>query len=258
MDYKEDILFRTSSKISIPELEEKYGKLLPGDIFFKMAEHKNFEAAKAEFDTWDDGDVFDMQYFLYVAYPFEEWLDDPIDTFIARAFAMKLVSEYNNWPSPDPEMPPSQDDLTLTRLAGILPRIDIAGTAFTIDWKNRELRETANPENKLDVRAMDLSASEDSYLSYYHLRDHKSYLPDEGLTELPQNVMLLEIPNELILDPVAVIQEQPLDTLALLKSYPVREVLKAKLIPLEETLLPQVISENLLKKEGQFKRNIAR
>ncbi|UOE50929.1 hypothetical protein MTO98_07540 [Mucilaginibacter sp. SMC90] len=258
MDYKEDVLFQSSGTISVPELEEKYGKLSPGDIFFKMAEHKNFEAAKAEFDTWEDGDVFDMQYFLYIAYPFEEWLDDPIECFIARAFAMKLIREYNNWSPPEPEIAMSQDDLTLRRLSGVLPHIDIAGTDFIVDWKNRELRESANPGNKLDINAMDLSPSEDGYLSYYHLPDHKRYVPEETLTELPQNVMLLEIPHELVLDPIAVIQEQGLVTLTLLKTYPVQDVLKAKLIPLNETLLPQVISENLLKKEQQSERGIAR
>jgi hypothetical protein len=258
MDYNEDILFQTTSNISIRELEEKYGKLLPGDIFFMMAERKNFEAAKAEFDTWDAGDIFDMHYFLYVAYPFEEWLDDPIESFSARAFAMRLISEYNNWPHPAPEMPLSQDGLTLRRLAGVLPHIDIAGTDFTVDWKNRELRETANPINKLDIRTMELSPSEDSYLSYYHLLKRENYVPEEALTEMPQNVMLLEIPREQLLDPFAVIQEQGLDTLALLKSYPVLESIKAKLTPLEETLLPQVIAENLLKTDQRSMRGIAR
>jgi len=258
MDHPEDVLFQTTSNISIPELEEKYGELLPGDIVFKMAEHKNFEAAKAAFKPWFDANAFDIHYFLHVAFPFEEWLEDPIDSFIARSFVMKLLDEYNDRPRADRERPLSTEALTLRRLAGELPHLAIDETDFTVDWKNRELRETANPSNKLDLHAMELSPQENSYLSYYHLADRKNYVPDEFMIELPQNVMLLEIPHELILDPVAVIQEQGLDNLSLLRNHPVLAGLSGKLIPLTETLLPQIIAENLLTQEQQVKSKIGR
>ncbi|SEO10580.1 hypothetical protein SAMN05192574_105323 [Mucilaginibacter gossypiicola] len=247
METPEEILFRSTGHITISELTEKYGELGPGDIVFKMAEHKNFDAAKAEFDTWEEMEVFDMQYYLTEAFPHKEWVEESLDSYIAHCFAMKLVEERNNWPRTAPGQPASQNVLTLKRLAGILPHIDIGGTDFTIDWRLRELRETDKPWNKLNINYMELSPKDDGYLSFYHVFNHELYQLESDLVELPAHVMLLEIPNEMMLDPVAVSRENGLGELALLREFPIREVIRGKLISLRQTALPQIVAQNAAK-----------
>lgn len=56
--------FRTRSSISAEELEETFGPLLTGDLFMKLAEHKNFTAAKALCDSWDEATIWAMETYL--------------------------------------------------------------------------------------------------------------------------------------------------------------------------------------------------
>jgi hypothetical protein len=70
-------------------------------------------------------------------------------------------------------------------------------------------------------------------------------LPPEDLIELPEHVVVLEIPNELDLDPVAVSREYGSDLSELLREHPITENLAAKVIPLMETGLPAMIENNI-------------
>lgn len=236
MEQPEDILFRTTSNISVDELKVLHGELMPADIVLTMAENKNFDAAKAEFETWDDMAVYDMQYFLNVAFPHKEWLEGSADTFIARGFVMKLIDEHNGWPREIPGQPLSADVLTLRRLAGFLPHIDIAGEDFTIDWRLKELRETAKPWNSLQIHEMELSPEGDAYLAFYDKKDHRLYKGDPASPEAQDNVVIIKIPNELSLDPIAVGWEYGLKDLSLLAANPIREKLVAQVIPLNAYL----------------------
>ncbi|WP_432328041.1 hypothetical protein ACRQ5D_33990 [Mucilaginibacter sp. P25] len=236
MEQPEDILFRTTSNITVAELQGIHGDLLPTDIVLTMAENKNFDAAKAEFETWDDTAVYDMQYFLNVAFPHKEWLNGSADTFIARGFVMKLIDEHNGWPREIPGQPLSADVLTLRRLAGFLPHIDLAGEDFTIDWRLKELRETAKPWNSLRIREMELSPEGGAYLAFYDKKDHRLYKGDPASPEVQDNMVIIKIPNELTLDPVAVGWECGLNDLSLLAANPIREKLVAQVIPVKAYL----------------------
>jgi hypothetical protein len=259
METPDEILFKTTSRISAADLTAQYGELGQADIVFLLAEHKNFEAAKAAFDTWGDMDVFDMQYYLTQAFPHQEWLLEPLDSYIAHAFVMKLVDERNNWARELPGQPLSAEVLVLRRLAGILPHIDIGGTDFTIDWRMRELRETADPWNRIGLDNMELSPSGDAYLSFYHTGRHQVYQLPDKLLALPEDVMLLEIPLKLLLDPIGTARANGLDDLALLRQCPIRQELHGKLVPLEETLLPQIIAQNLAGSEREcHERHVGR
>ncbi|UOE47809.1 hypothetical protein MTO98_25705 [Mucilaginibacter sp. SMC90] len=247
METPEEILFKSTGNITVPELTEKYGKLGPGDIVFKMAEHKNFDAAKAAFETWDDLDVFDLQYFHTQAFPHKEWIDGSVYRYIAHCFALKLVSDRNNRTPDDTAQPATPETLTLRRLAGKLPRIDIGGIDFTVDWHLQQLRETEKPWNRLNIRDMELFTDGDGYVSYYHVFNHELFQMDDDPVELPAHVMLLQIPNEIILDPIGAAREHGLGDLELLREFPILEVIKGNLISLSETALPEIVAQNAAK-----------
>jgi predicted ABC-type ATPase len=141
-------------------------------------------------------------------------------------------------------------ELLQRRLAGELPRIDIAGNKFIIDWRLKELRENDAPHNRITFEDMQLSPSEEQYVCYYNTQKHRIYDPPANIKTLPKNVVLLEIPHELKLDPVAVAREQGFDPALILKENPIQKDLTAVVKPLSESRLPKMIEENLEKEQA--------
>lgn len=128
------------------------------------------------------------------------------------------------------------------RLAGVLPHIAIAETDFTIDVRLKELRETAVPWNAL--RFADMFDAGENYLFYYRLDSHTCYQPNPQLTALPEKVVMIQLPNELLLDPVAVAREYKADLPLFLQQNPIQGELKAVVKPLAESALPGIIEQN--------------
>ncbi|MBT2560115.1 hypothetical protein J7E50_02620 [Pedobacter sp. ISL-68] len=138
-------------------------------------------------------------------------------------------------------------ELFRLRSAGTLPHIDINGTDFTIDWRLKELRETASPWNNINLKNMEMSRSGEQYLCFYDTVNHREWDFDPDITAPPENVVLLEIPYEVKLDPYAVAREYGIDPAEFISDYPIEKNLVGILKPLTESGLPQVIAENLQK-----------
>ena len=136
-------------------------------------------------------------------------------------------------------------ELLKIRLSGKLPHIDLAGTDFTVDWRLRQLRETELPWKHIDLTYMEMSESGEEYLCFYNTETHEIFEPDENLFEQPQNIVVLEIPYELKLDPVAFAREVGLGETDLLAEHPIQKVLSAKVLPLDEAILSDFIANNL-------------
>lgn len=144
-----------------------------------------------------------------------------------------------------------QAELLKKRLSGVLPHIDLAGTDFTIDWRLRELRETEEPWKHISFND-DLRESESGeYLCFYNLVTHTTYIPPDDLVEMPENVVVLEIPNELDLDPVAVARGYGLAETALIDDHPLSASLAAKVKPLAESGLREFIENNIKRLSSQ-------
>jgi hypothetical protein len=148
----------------------------------------------------------------------------------------------------------TDDALLQRRLAGELPRIDIAGHPFIIDWRLKELRPVDDLSSRLDLKRMAMDADGLNYLCFYHIPTRSELHIDEAITEMPKDTVMLTIPYELKLDPVGVAREYGLDDTYLLHSYPILPDLKAKVTPLEETALPDMILRNK-KKQKNIKTN---
>lgn len=140
---------------------------------------------------------------------------------------------------------------TALRLSGVLPHIDLAGTDFTIDWRLKELRETEEPWKNINLRDMEMSDSGEEYLCFYHTETHELFEPDEDLFEMPESVVVLEIPYEIKLDPVAVAREYGIGETDLLADHPFQMNLAAKVTPLSETGLSKFIEENIKSRNDQ-------
>ena len=142
------------------------------------------------------------------------------------------------------------DDNLAMRLSGKFPHIDLAGTDFTIDWRLKELRETAVPWNRINIHDLTESESGAEYLALYDTKEKRLYDFDDSITTLPENVVGLEIPIGTVLDPVAVAREHGADIIEFVRENPIQENLTALVRPITETGLPELVEENLRKLAG--------
>lgn len=184
---------------------------------------------------------------LLTAQPHESW-----EAYIAHMFLKVLINEYERDKQEkvrvrmeDPVQQQKAEDLLKIRQSGKLPHIDLAGTDFTVDWRLRQMRETELPWKNISFDDFEMDDYGDKYLCFFNTETHELYMPPDDLMELPENVVVLEIPNKLHLDPIAVAREYGSDLSELLREYPITENLTAKVIPLTETGLPALIENNI-------------
>jgi hypothetical protein len=260
----EESLFKSTGKIALAELIAVYPDMGAGDIVLKLAEHKNFDAARAVFQTWDEDSVIIADNLFSQNYRHQADLYATRDKYIAVSFLRKLISDWGTnrleQRNVTPATPGQQQagGLLAIRLQGKLPHIDLAGTDFTIDWRLRQLRETEFPWKNISFEQMDCAESGEEYLFFYHTETHQLVIPEDDLTELPENVVVLEIPYENRLDPVAVARELQIDAALMVLDYPIEENLAAHIIPLSESGLPEMIEYNLKMKNNDHSSGIGR
>jgi hypothetical protein len=137
------------------------------------------------------------------------------------------------------------------RLSGKLPHINLAGTDFTVDWRLRQMRETELPWKNISFEYMETSEDGEELLCFYDTETHELFEPDRSLLEMPKNVVILQIPNEAKLDPVAVARELGIGLTDLLTEHPLKMELSAKVTPLSDSGLQQFIEQNRANLESQ-------
>lgn len=148
-------------------------------------------------------------------------------------------------------------DLWKQRLSGVLPTIDIAGERFVIDLRLQELRHAQNFTPVISLRSFDMDDEGDHYIAFYHPFMRQVVNIDPKLTEFPDGVIAIKMPNELGLDPVAAARKYGMDERELVRLYPIQKDLKAETIPLSETNVPALIQKNrqALREEHEQIRN---
>lgn len=252
METSRNPLFNSTGTITEKELIALYGPLLRGELVLKLAEHENFDAAREEFQTWNEHDINQMDNLLIQNYRLSPQSYRSGKEYIAHSFLKALINDYEHnrlekirIRMEDPVQQQKAAELLQIRQSGKLPHIDLAGTDFTVDWRLRQMRETEQPWKNISFNDFEMDDYGDNYLCFFNTETHDLYIPPEDLKELPQNVVVLEIPNELVLDPVAVAREYGSDLSELLREHPITEILAAKVIQLTETGLPAIIENNI-------------
>ena len=135
------------------------------------------------------------------------------------------------------------DDRIANRLQGMLPRIDIAGDTFIVDWRLQELRHEHDLSSIINLKFLPVSSDGNSYLSYYHVVSKQTVQPDPDIREMPPHVVMIEIPREMTLDPVGVARQYGLKDTQLLRTYPIRDNLKPTVKSLSETPLKELVEK---------------
>ncbi len=258
METSKNPLFNSTGTITEKDLIALYGPMLKGDLVLKLAEHQNFDAAREQFQTWDERSVVEMGNMLGQDYRHQQLLYKTKEKYIAVTFLKALI---NDWEVErlekicdrlaDPIQQKQAAELLKIRLSGKLPHIDLAGTDFTVDWRLRQLRETEEPWKHISLDNLEMDESGEAYLCFYHTLTHEVFIPEEDIKELPVNVVVMEIPYELKLDPVAVARDLGIGETDLLDEHPIQQTLVAKVTPLSESGLPEFIENNLKRLANQ-------
>ncbi|QHS55859.1 hypothetical protein GWR56_10065 [Mucilaginibacter sp. 14171R-50] len=258
MDPSKQPAFKSTGTITEKELNDLYGPMFPVELVLKFAEHKNFDAARESLKTWNEHEVNQADNMLFHNNRLSPQSHNSWEAYIANMFLKVLIDEYEQHKQEkirvrmeDPVQQQKAEELLKIRQSGKLPHIDLAGTDFTVDWRLRQMRETEQPWKNISFEDFEMDDYGDSYLCFFNTQTHELYMPPEDLMELPEDIVVLEIPNELKLDPIAVAREYGSDLSELLREYPITEDLSAKVTPLSESGLPTLIENNIKNRGDQ-------
>ncbi|MBL4677195.1 MAG: hypothetical protein JKY70_13465, partial [Mucilaginibacter sp.] len=127
---------------------------------------------------------------------------------------------------------------------GVLPQIDIAGEKFNIDLRLHELRHAEYFFPVISLKSLDLTDDGWHYEAFYEPVMKQVTTLDTKLTEFPDGIIKIKIPNEIGLDPVGTARIYGMTERDLLRRYPIQKELKAEVIPLSETQVPRLIRQN--------------
>jgi hypothetical protein len=150
-----------------------------------------------------------------------------------------------------------QEALTL-RHEGVLPRVNIAGEDFIVDLRLQELRHARHFFPVISLKSFELTADGWKYEAYYHPLLRQVVAIDPKLTEYPEGVIKIRIPNELGLDPVGTARAYGIDERKLLRRYPIQKLMNAEMIPLSETHIPALIRRNRKQLQKEHQENARR
>jgi len=135
------------------------------------------------------------------------------------------------------------------RRNGELPVIHIAGHDFEIDWNERVIRHVHDNQNIINLRSVPGDAARKEINFYLHTENsHRVYLPATPTT-LPENLVLITLPNEIQLDPLGVARGLGMDDLYFMRKYPLQMRHIAQVTQLKDTALPEIVRRNQIEKE---------
>jgi hypothetical protein len=146
----------------------------------------------------------------------------------------------------------------LQRENGVLPRINIAGQDFTIDLRLQELRHTEFFFPVLSLKSFDLTDDGGHYVAFYEPIMKQVVNIDPKLTEFPDGIIRIKLPNEIGLDPLGTAQKYGMNERELLRRHPIQKELKAEVIPLSETNIPALIQRNREALRQEHRENMQR
>lgn len=130
------------------------------------------------------------------------------------------------------------------RMGGRLPEIDIDGTKFFVEIRLRELRADYRLMSRIDLDKCETGPDGESYRFAYNRETKQMVSIDPKITEWPKDVIILEIPGDVKLDPYAVAREYGMDPQEFVKQHPIEKEQKAKQIPLLETNFLAMMDKN--------------
>jgi len=137
--------------------------------------------------------------------------------------------------------------LLARRLNGNLPSIDLAGLeSFNIDLQAGVLSSRTFIGSIIKLKDLTIMGTpENKYVGFYDLKARKVVDVDAStITQLPENVVFIEVPPMEKLDPVGLARLQGLEDLYHVRQFGIERDLSIKITPLENTILDLYVIQN--------------
>lgn len=146
-------------------------------------------------------------------------------------------------PEADPELCCDPRLLHQRLEQGKLPTISIMGQDYFIDLRMNELRSTDEHWRIVNLDTTEVSTGDKFVFFYDHKNKEVFEVPHDIIVE-PKNVVVVELPNELWLDPIACGRKYADDASHFLQMYPLQHNLQARIRPISQTYLGELIKQN--------------
>ncbi|UUC44197.1 hypothetical protein [Flavobacterium cerinum] len=140
------------------------------------------------------------------------------------------------------ELDEQQEELFRKRQKGILPEIEFPGQIYVIDWRERVLR----AKDKIEVEPIRISERKRGFYgdNNFLIYDTRNRNVIEYKLEEPYsvaNLVVLNIPGGLTLDPVGVARENGLDERKFAAIHPLTQKIVAKVVPVSRAEIRRLI-----------------
>jgi len=158
------------------------------------------------------------------------------------------------------DLPENDHDMLITSTIlhsridnGELPIFRIVSDDFYVVLRAEQLRPVNDWKKPIDLNTAHRTVDGRIIFFYDRIQNSIVQVPD-SITELPKNLVMILLPNEVILDPVGCGSLLKGNPFAFLDKFPPQQKLEARVFPVEESYLPQLIHNNLKAAEMGFKR----
>lgn len=135
---------------------------------------------------------------------------------------------------------------------GQLPIIGIMGQNYFVDLRLNELRSTDEHWKRIDLTEVDVTPADKFAFFYDYTKKEVVDIP-HTITCEPKNVVVVELPHELWLDPIESARKYVDNELDFIDLYPLQHELQARIRPLSGTYVPELIRQNNQKKLKETK-----
>ena len=133
------------------------------------------------------------------------------------------------------------DEAIGRRLKGELPKITLMGKPYIVDIRMQELRSAAQPAERIGIKEMELSPDAEKLRLFFDTKAQQQLSKESVLTSFREGIVLLEFPNEILLDPVGAARLYQLEDTELLSRFPMIMNHQALAIPLTKLAHQEMI-----------------
>lgn len=218
------------------------------DVDFGVLRNKDNIAACIPFDRMQIEDGMYTFYFDFGLGKTQVFVPQMVN-LDPEGVAKKYGMSVTDLPKNDADLQSNSEWIDSRIRYGRLPIMKIVDQEYYVDIRLGELRKTDNWSGT--IKLFDCDRLDDKFYFFYDFKKHEvAHIPDH-ISEMPRNVVLVELPDVIRMDPVAVGTIVLEDEKHFLEKHAVamRPRQEARIHPLEKTAIPDRIKANLAKQK---------
>lgn len=132
----------------------------------------------------------------------------------------------------------------LERKKGVLPLVQIQDHPFQVDVMKDELRSLFNPSKRLPFEGMVDNEMDHGYKFFLDSKNLTLVHVHAEMIQIPESLVLVEIPDVMVLDPIGMARKYGLRDEFFLKTYGYKSSIQAKVINASQSGLLEFVERN--------------